>query len=147
MKHLTTSMLVAGCLTAFTHVSVATADDGMFIIRDTTDSPAELAARIRQYAEGHDDWLFLSEHPLKGGEVTIMKICYPPIGPDFFQADMKASAMLPCGNLAIYEEGDITRMSLLHPRFMNELYPDPNLERAGDKALPAFEAMLDTVFD
>ena len=39
----------------------------MFIIRDTTDSPAELATRVREYAEGRDDWLFLSEHPLKGG--------------------------------------------------------------------------------
>jgi hypothetical protein len=147
MKHLRTSLLLAGFLTAFAYTPVATSDDGIFIVRDTTDSPAALAARIRDYAEGHDDWLFLSEYPLKGGEVTILKICYPPIGPDFFQADMKVSAMLPCGNIAIYEEGERTRMSLLHPRFMNELYPDPNLEKVAEKALPAFEAMLDAVFD
>jgi hypothetical protein len=147
MKKLTTTALLAGFLAASAQLSSGTLPDEMFIVRDSGDPPAELAEKIRAYTESHDDWLFLAQFPLKGGEVTILKICYPPMGADFFAAGMHISAMLPCGNMAIYEEDDSTRLSLLHPRFITTLHPDPNLERAVATIEPALHTLLEEILD
>lgn len=39
----------------------------------------------------------------------------------------------------------MTEISLLHPRYMNVLYPDPALEQAAAVAEPLLIEMLDTV--
>jgi hypothetical protein len=147
MKTLTTTAVLAGFLAASAHLSAGALPDDMIIVRDSGDAPAELATKIRTYTEDHEDWLFLTEFPLKAGEVTILKVCYPPMGRDFFAAGLHVSAMLPCGNMAIYEEEGGTRLALLHPRFMTTLYPDPNVERAVATAEPAFQTLLDAILD
>ncbi|MCV0394327.1 MAG: DUF302 domain-containing protein [Rhizobiaceae bacterium] len=114
-----------------------------FITRDLSMSPDEAAASIRAIVEEDDDWLFLAEFPLKGGEVLALKICYLPLGPDIFAAGMHVAAMMPCGNLAFYEDDDQSRLSMLDLGFLTTLHPDPNLERAVEAGRPAFVELLD----
>jgi uncharacterized protein (DUF433 family) len=120
---------------------------GNFIIRDTNRSTETVLEAIQGYVAEQDDWLYLADFPLKGGDVTAVKVCYLPIGPDLFAAGMHVAAMLPCGHIALYEEDGKTRLAMLHPRFLHVLYPDPNLERAASRAVPAFDAMLEAIWD
>jgi hypothetical protein len=58
---------------------------------------------------------------------------------------LQLSALLPCGNLGVYQKNGVTKISALHPRYMSVLYPDPALEQAGAVATPLLTAMLDTI--
>jgi len=116
-----------------------------FIVRDSTTPVEEMVERIERFATEDEDWIFLSSFGLKGGEVTAVKICYLPIGKDIFAAGMHVAAMLPCGHMALYEKDGRTHLTVLHPKFMTTLNPDPNLERAVAKAAPAFERMLEQI--
>lgn len=118
-----------------------------FIVRDLSVGPKEAATAIRQYVEADEDWLFLAEFPLKGGEVQAMKICYLPIGGDVFEAGLHVAAMMPCGNLAFYEEDGQARLAMLDLDYLTALSPDPNVARAAETAAPAFEEMLATALD
>jgi uncharacterized protein (DUF302 family) len=143
MKHAMAALLLTGAVT-FPVVAIAGEPNDMFVIRDTQKPPAEVVSAIKSYVEVNK-WLYLAEFKLKGGEVTAVKICYPPIGSDIFAAGMHVTAMMPCGHIAVYKEGDHTRISMLHPKFMTALYPDPNLEKAVKTVVPQFEAMLTEV--
>lgn len=140
-KNTLTAMLLAAVGFAFAQVSIAEPNDH-FITRDTAASLEEMVSRIEGYAEEQEDWVYLSTFGLKGGEVTAVKICYLPIGGDIFAAGMHVAAMMPCGHVALYEENGRTHLTMLHPKFMTTLNPDPNLEQAVAKATPAFETML-----
>jgi hypothetical protein len=115
-----------------------------FIVRDLSTGPEEAVAAIRQYVEADEDWLYLADFPLKGGEVQAMKICYLPIGADVFAAGLHVGAMMPCGNLAFYEEDGQARLAMLDLDYLTALSPDPNVARAAETAAPAFEEMLAT---
>jgi hypothetical protein len=113
----------------------------LFWVRNAEKPPEQVVAAIRGYAESRK-WLYLADFKLKGGEVTAVKICYPPIGKDIFAAGMHVAAMMPCGHIAVYVEGGRTRIAMLHPKFMTTLYPDKNLENAVKTVTPLFEQML-----
>ena len=119
--------------------------DDHFIIRDSEQNREALAGAIREFVEAEDDWIFLAEFGLAGGAITALKVCYLPIGPDIVDAGLHVGAMLPCGHFGLYEEEGITRLSVLHPKFMTTLQPHPSLERAAQRAEPAYEALLDHV--
>jgi hypothetical protein len=112
----------------------------VFWVRSTQKSPEQVVAAIKEYV-GNKKWLYLADFKLKGGQVTAVKICYPPIGNDIFAAGMHVAAMMPCGNIAVYDEGG-TKISMLHPKYMTAIYPDKNLEKAAREVTPLFEAML-----
>ena len=139
MRMAMTCMLLSSL--AATSVAVAGEPNDMFWVRDTGKSPDQVVAAIKSYSEAKK-WLYLAEFKIKGGEVTAVKICYPPIGKDIFAAGMHVAAMMPCGNIAVYVEGGKTRISMLHPKFMTTLYPDKNLDNAVRTVTPLFEAML-----
>ena len=115
----------------------------MFWVRSSARSPEHVVNAVRTYAEARK-WLYLADFKIKGGAVTAVKICYPAIAKDIFAAGMHVAAMMPCGHIAVYDEGG-TKVAMLHPRFMTALYPDPNLERAVRDVTPLFEAMLTEV--
>lgn len=116
----------------------------MFWLKGTTKTPEQVLATIKSYVEVNK-WLYLADFKIKGGEVTVVKICYPPIGKDIFAAGMHVAAMMPCGHIAIYAESGRTTISMLHPKFMTALNPDKNLEIAVQTVTPLFEAMLSEV--
>lgn len=113
----------------------------MFWVQPTARTPEQAVAAIKAYTEANK-WLYLAEFKIKGGEVTSVKICYPPIGKDIFAAGMHVAAFMPCGHIAVYQEGGGTKIAMLHPRFMSVLNPDPNIDRAVQTVTPLFEAML-----
>lgn len=116
----------------------------MFWVQGTNKTPEQAVAAIRSYVETNK-WLYLADFKIKGGEVTAVKICYPPIGKDIFAAGMHVAAMMPCGHMAVYVEAGKTKVSMLHPKFMTALYPDKNLDNAVRVVTPIFEAMLGEV--
>ncbi|MCA1791778.1 MAG: DUF302 domain-containing protein [Thioalkalivibrio sp.] len=121
--------------------------DDHFIVRDSEQTREVLVDRIREFVETDDDWIFLAEFGLAGGAITALKVCYLPIGPDIVDAGLHVGAMLPCGHIGLYEEEGTTRLSMLHPKFMTTLQPHPSLERAVERAEPAFEALLESVLE
>lgn len=121
--------------------------DDHFIVRDSEQTREALVDKIREFVETDDDWIFLAEFGLAGGAITALKICYLPIGPDIVDAGLHVGAMLPCGHIGLYEEEGTTRLSMLHPKFMTTLQPHPSLERAVERAEPAFEALLESVLE
>lgn len=119
--------------------------DDHFIIRDCEQTRDELASAIREFAENEEDWIFLADFDLAGGDITALKVCYLPLGPDILDAGLHVGAMMPCGHIGLYEENGNTKLSMLHPKFMTTLQPHPSLERAVENAEPAFESLLDHV--
>ena len=118
-----------------------------FIVHSTEQSREALLEAIRDYTEASSDWFYLTDIPLRRGAFTLVKICYIPAAGDIFAAGRHVSALLPCGHLSLYEEDGRMHLSMLHPRFMTTLSPGPEMERAVEKATPAFEALLDTVLE
>jgi hypothetical protein len=119
-------------------------DNGIFMIRTTAKSPEVAVAAIEAYVRDHE-WVYLGANKVKKGQVTLVKICIPEVGRIVWPAGLRLSALLPCGNLGVYENGGATEISALHPRYMTMLYPDPALERAGAIAAPLLTEMLDAV--
>ncbi len=144
MKTLTTPLLAAIAM-LLTGPATAESPGDLFIIHEL-DQPAEAAAaQVRSYTEAEEDWLFLAEFGLAGGNVIALKICYPAIGPDIVAAGMHTFAMMPCGHLAFYEEDGQSMLSMLDMDFMTTLDPHPRLEDAAATARPAFAAILSDV--
>lgn len=120
------------------------ASDDIFMVRTTSKSPDTIVAAIKDYAQAMK-WQYLSDNKVKKGEVTLVKICIPEVGRIIWPLGLQLSAMLPCGNIGIYATDSGTEISVLHPRYLNILYPDPEVERAGEVGAPLLTEMLDTV--
>jgi len=120
------------------------APDDIFMVRTTAKSPDTIVAAIKDYVKTMK-WQYLSDNKVKKGEVTLVKICIPEVGRIIWPVDLKLSAMLPCGNIGIYTTDSGTEISVLHPRYLNVLYPDPEVERAGEVGAPLLAEMLDAV--
>jgi hypothetical protein len=118
--------------------------DEILMVRTTSKTPDALVAAVKSYTE-EQKWRFISEGEAKQGEVSLVKICIPEVGKLVWQAGLRASALLPCGNMGIYSNGTMTEISVLHPRYMHMLHPDPALEQAGAVAEPLLLEMLDAV--
>jgi hypothetical protein len=118
--------------------------DGIFIIRSTPKPTDAVVAAIKSYSE-LKKWQYLSENTVKQGEVRLVKLCIPEVGQLLWSAGLKLSALLPCGNVGVYRKGAATEVSVLHPRYMHVLHPDPATQRAGAVAEPLLIEMLDVV--
>jgi hypothetical protein len=142
------SALLAGCASAGpiqnTPTAGASRPADMFVLRSTTKTPDEVVAAIEAYAtERH--WNLLGADRVNQGRVTLVKLCIPEVGRQLWGVGLHVSAMLPCGNLGVYETDGHTEISLLNPRYMVVLYPDPAVEQASATAEPLLREMLDAV--
>lgn len=122
----------------------AAASNDIFMVRTTSKTPDTIVAAIKDYAQAMK-WQYLSDNKVKKGEVTLVKICIPEVGRIIWPLGLRLSAMLPCGNIGIYTTDSGTEISVLHPRYLNILYPDPEVERAGEVGAPLLTEMLDSV--
>lgn len=116
----------------------------IFIVRPTSKSPDNIVAAIKAYAE-EKKWQYLGDNKVRKGEVSLVKICIPEVGQLLWPAGSHLSALLPCGNVGVYQQGTATEVSMLHPRYMHTLYPHPATERASAIAQPLLIEMLDAV--
>ena len=116
----------------------------IFIVRTTQRVPDAVVAAMKTYSE-QKKWQFLGASKVKKGQVTLVKICIPEVGRIIWPIGLQLSALLPCGNAGIYRKGKITEISLLHPRYMHILYPDPATAQASTVAKSLLTEMLDTI--
>jgi hypothetical protein len=138
-------MIVSGViLLALTALAQAENPNDIFIVRTTSKTPDAIVAAIKSHSE-EKRWEYLGESKVKKGEVTLVKICIPAVGQLIWPVGLQLSAMLPCGNVGIYQKGTATEISVLHPRYMHALYPHPSTERASAVAQPLLIEMLDAV--
>src|SRR5918994_1371343 len=116
-------MIVSGAiLLALTAHATAENPNDIFIVRTTSKTPDAIVAAIKSHSEDKK-WEYLGESKIKKGEVILVKICIPAVGQLLWSVGLQLSAMLPCGNVGIYQKGTATEISVLHPRYMHTLYP------------------------
>ena len=138
------SLILASVFVAIS--SLAQAADDMIIVRPAAKSPDEVVAAIKAYAE-EKKWVFLGANKFKPaqGEVTLVKICIPETSKLLWPLGLHLSAILPCGNFGVYKVDGKTEISILHPRYMQVLYPHPDVEKASAMVTPLFLGMLESV--
>lgn len=136
------SILITGCASS-PHTDAGSAQS-MFLVRPTAKAPDDVVAAIKAYAEARK-WPYLGVDKVKQGQVQLVKVCIPEVGQQIWPVGLHLSAMLPCGNLGVYQKDGRTEVSLLHPRYMQVLYPDPAIEKASATAEPLLIDMLNSV--
>jgi hypothetical protein len=139
----TITLALFGLLVIGTAAAVQ-ANDDIFILKSTDKTPEAVVEAVKAHSE-RMQWRYIGDSKVKKGEVTLVKVCIPAVGQAIWPAGLQLSALLPCGNLGIYRSGEVTEISLLHPRYMSVLYPHPATEEAGEVALPLLVEMLDAV--
>lgn len=141
MKH---SSIVSCAILLTLSASAYCEQPDAFMVRTTAKAPEEVVAAIKTYSE-QKKWQYLGESKVKKGEVRLVKICMPEIGQLIWPVDLQLSAMLPCGNVGVYQKAGVTEISVLHPRYLYVLYPHTSTQRAGELAHPMLTEMLDAV--
>lgn len=132
--------LSCAALPALAHVDAK----DMISVTPTAKTPAAVVEAVKAYS-AEKKWIYFADGKVKNGEVTLVKVCIPAAGKDLFAAGLKASVLGPCGNLSIYVEAGKTEVALLNPMYMNEIYPNEHVKKAGEEAAPLLRAMVDSV--
>lgn len=147
MKHSILRLLVCGALVFTTFTSVAQTPSpgvGMLLMKSTAKEPNEVVDAIKAYSK-QKNWQFIGASTIKNGEVTLVKVCIPQVGKVLWPLGLQISAMLPCGNIGVYQEQGKTKISMLHPAYMQVLYPHAEVEKAVKIATPLLLDMLESI--
>lgn len=116
----------------------------MVLVRQTTKTADQVSDAVKAYAEGKK-WVYLGANKVKKGEVTLVKVCIPAVGQMVWDVGLELSALLPCGNLGVYQKDGRTEISMLDPRYMQLVYPHPQVEKASAMAATQLTEMLDAI--
>lgn len=116
----------------------------MILTRSTAKTPDQVVDAIKAYSEDRK-WVYMGANKAKNDEVVLVKVCIPQVGKVLWPVGLKLSALLPCGNVGVYQQKGQTEMSMLHPRYMQLLYPHPEVEKAVALATPLLTDMLTAV--
>ncbi len=147
MKNTIRALLSCVALAAATSPAFAQAPapgPGMFLVKPTAKTPDQVVDAVKEYSK-EKKWLFIEPTTVKNGEVKMVKVCIPKIGKILWPLGLQVSAMLPCGNLGIFRKDGHTQVSMLHPAYMQILYPRPEVEKAVAAATPLLLEMLDAI--
>lgn len=144
MKYLISITLLATLAAAPAFSGEHATPNDVFIIKTSAKPPEAVLGSIKTYV-ADNKWLYLGDNKVKNGEVILVKLCVPSASKDIWAAGLHVSALVPCGHLGIYQEAGQTKVSMLHPKFMNSLNPHPSLKKVGDELAPLLTAMLDDV--
>lgn len=137
--------VVAIAAAAMLLVSTAWSADDAFIIKTTTKSVEDVVKTIKAYTKKMK-WVYIGENKIKKKTVVIIKFCVKKAGKMAFKAGLKISALVPCGNVGVYKnKKGLTEISMLHPKYMNVVYPNKHLEAAGKIVTPMFIKMMDEI--
>jgi hypothetical protein len=147
VKHSIRGYLALGALALTPLLSIAqqpAPGAGMFVVKQTDKSREAAVDAVKSYSEKMK-WQYMGADKVKNGQVTLVKVCIPDVGKLLWPLGLQVSAMLPCGNLGIYTSKDKTEISMLHPSYMQLLYPNAEVEKAVVVATPLLLQMLDDV--
>jgi hypothetical protein len=101
-----------------------------FIIHSLEQTPQKAATLIRDFIAMNDDWSLNGEFEMMGGAAVGMKICFNAMRRYVAEAGLHNMAMMPCGNIAFYEEGGQSFLSMLDVGSMTALSPILRSKRA-----------------
>lgn len=113
-----------------------------FIIHELEQTPQEAATLIRDFIAMSDDWSLNGEFEMMGGAAVGMKICFNAMRGHVAAAGLHNLALMPCGNMAFYEENGQSYLSMLDVGYITTLSPHPSLEEGVALARPAYAAMF-----
>lgn len=118
----------------------------LILVRTSAKSPGEVVDAIKAHADAKK-WVYMGANSVKPkqGEVTMVKVCIPQVGGILWPVGLHLSALLPCGNVGVYQKQGGAEIAMLHPRYMQILYPHPEVERAVGVATPLLMEMLDAI--
>lgn len=150
MKKIARAVMVCcalfGILPASMAQNVTPGGSDLILVRPTEKSPEVVVEAIKTYAKGKK-WVYMGANKVKPpqGEITFVKVCVPEVSKLIWPLGLQLSAMLPCGNFGVYQNQGKTEISMLHPRYMQVLYPHPEVEKASTLATPLLTEMLEAV--
>lgn len=113
-----------------------------FIIHELEQTPQEAATLIRNFIAMNDNWSLNGEFEMMGGAAVGMKICFNSMRGYVAAAGLHNLALMPCGNMAFYEENGQSYLSMLDVGYITTLSPHPSLEEGVALARPAYAAMF-----
>jgi uncharacterized protein (DUF302 family) len=116
----------------------------MILTTATMKTPDQVVDAVKAYSEAKK-WMYMGANKAKQGEVTMVKVCIPQVGQLLWPVGLHLSALLPCGNIGVYQNKGQTEISMLHPRYMQVLYPHAEVEKAVNVATPLLTEMLTAV--
>ncbi|MCC1492630.1 hypothetical protein [Cognatishimia sp. F0-27] len=145
MNTMLKTLSVAACI-GLSSATIAGADvSEHFIIHKLDQPPQEAATLVRDFIAMSDDWSLNGEFDMMGGAAVGMKICFNAMRGYVAAAGLHNLAMMPCGNLALYEEDGVSYLSMLDVGYLTVLSPHPEMEAGVALARPAYAAMLSEV--
>ena len=136
------ALVLASSLAGAAHAAPVKPGPEMIVTRATAKSVEEAAEAIKAYAKEHK-WQLVGDEKVKNGEVTLVKVCIPAVGKVLWPAGLQMSALLPCGNFGLYRKGAETEISMLHPSYMEVLYPSAEVRKAVEVATPLLMGLLE----
>ncbi len=135
--------LSVATLAGLASVPAATAEvSEHFIIHELDQTPQEAATLLRDFIAMSDDWSLNGEFEMMGGAAVGMKICFNDMRAYVAAAGLHNLAMMPCGNIAFYEEDGQSTLSMLDVGYLTTLSPHPSLEEGVALARPAYDKMF-----
>ena len=138
--------LAVATLAGLASASTATAEvSEHFIIHELEQTPQEAATLIRDFIAMSDDWSLNGEFEMMGGAAVGMKICFNAMRGHVAAAGLHNLAMMPCGNMAFYEEDGQSKLSMLDVGYLTTLSPHPELEEGVALARPAYAKLFTEV--
>jgi hypothetical protein len=145
MKTILKTLSVAA-LAGLASATVSTAEVSKhFIIHELEQSPQEAATLIRDFIAMSESWSLNGDFEMMGGAAVGMKICFNDIRSYVVEAGLHNMALMPCGNIAFYEEDGQTYLSMLDVGYLTTLSPHPALEEGVALARPAYAEMFTEV--
>ena len=84
-----------------------------FIIHTLEQTPQEAATLIRDFIAMNDDWSLNGDFEMMGGAAVGMKICFNAMRGYVAAAGLHNLALMPCGNIAFYDEDGQSYLSML----------------------------------
>lgn len=116
----------------------------MLVVKTSVKEPNEIVDAVKAYSDQRK-WQYVGASKVKNGEVTLVKICIPQVGQLLWPLGLEISAMLPCGNVGIYKKHGKTEISMLHPAYMQLLYPHAQVDKAVKISTPLLLDMMESI--
>jgi uncharacterized protein (DUF302 family) len=74
-------------------------------------------------------------------ECRIFEVCNPQQAKTVLEANLEISTALPC-RISVYEEGEVTKLAIIKPTAMIELYATPGLQGVAKEVEATLEAIM-----
>lgn len=74
-------------------------------------------------------------------ECRIFEVCNPQQAKKVLEANLEISTALPC-RIAVYEEGDVTKLATIKPTAMIALYSSPELKGVAEEVEATLVAIM-----